>query len=829
MLDTKLKKSHKKKNLIIALIVLIPALLLVCLYPQMEKAMIERRTQWQQEWEKVKEEKEAEETTVAEETEAQLGYGETEYYLEDNFVNYAVETSYYQYAKLLQEAENKEVYTDVLEWYGWINDYYELTGSTPYYAEYHYVPEIVQETTEEVPDEETTGTVRTENITAETEETAVSEETIDKDPAILWTGALDEIKIDEAQKFLSGEELDSDRMEELRDQGFLGYLILEYDSYGKLSDTNLKLDDGVHYAAKIYQQAKNSIQQYQTNVQYYKYEIEDSETADQIAEKSGDFMQTCPKNFKAIYFIFEENSRFLYSASDYESYDIYDSYEPYYSETELYFTIGAYWIVLALAVLVAMAALILPFFKKLETGWEKLFSLPAEVIAVIGCLGISLTMGMGLFMSVTTMEEMNNMIVVQGTVIELLGYEFSAAQCYYMLLFVNFLGWALTFFMEYICVAHIRQFFCSPKYYVKHRLLGIVFLRWLWKQCKRLYHYIIDIDIQENLQKSILKIVLANAVIVTLLCCMWFVGIAGIIIYSVLLYILMKKYGSTLQKQYQSILNATGQMAEGDLFITLEEDLGIFEPLGKELEGVKEGFSKAVAEEAKSQNMKSELITNVSHDLKTPLTAIITYVDLLKKPDITEEERNSYIETLDIKSQRLKVLIEDLFEVSKANSGNVTMNYMDVDIVKLMKEVRVEMSDRLEESTLDFRWNLPEEKVILSLDGQRTYRIFENLLNNAVKYAMPYTRVYVDIANEESEVTVTFRNISSQELKMDADYLTERFVRGDSARKSEGSGLGLAIAKSFTELQNGDFQIHIDGDLFKVSIRFLKEHEKKTE
>ena len=159
--------------------------------------------------------------------------------------------------------------------------------------------------------------------------------------------------------------------------------------------------------------------------------------------------------------------------------------------------------------------------------------------------------------------------------------------------------------------------------------------------------------------------------------------------------------------------------------------------------------------------MKSELSTNVSHDLKTPLTAIITYVDLLKNPEITEEESQAYIETLDLKSQRLKVLIEDLFEVSKANSGNVQMNFMDVDIVNLMKEVRVEMSDKIEASGLDFRWNLPEEKGILSLDGQRTYLVFENLLNNALKYAMPFTRVYVDVIDKESEVLITFKNMSA--------------------------------------------------------------------
>lgn len=220
--------------------------------------------------------------------------------------------------------------------------------------------------------------------------------------------------------------------------------------------------------------------------------------------------------------------------------------------------------------------------------------------------------------------------------------------------------------------------------------------------------------------------------------------------------------------------------------------------------------------------MKTELITNVSHDLKTPLTAIITYVDLLKQEGITEEQRASYVETLDQKSQRLKVLIEDLFEISKANSGNVKMNFMDVDVVNLMKQVRLEMEDKIMNSNLTFRWNFPEEKIILSLDGQRTYRIFENLLNNILKYAMPGSRVYVDIKDLEKEVKIIFRNISASELDYDVEHLTDRFVRGDSSRNTEGSGLGLAIVKSFVELQNGTFQIEVDGDLFKAIIVWKK-------
>ena len=796
MLDTNLKKSHKLKNLMIALVVLLPALLLVCLYPQMETAMLDKKQQWEKEWEEILEQQKTEpviDTAIATEQPADEAASETPaeeqeiYYLQDEFVNYAIETSYYQYAMLLQEATGEEVFIDILDQYGWINDYYEMTGLVPCYAEYKHLEEQI--TDEGVTESVIPCTMQNDSFPLNSEEAAF---------------------------LLKGEQLLDIRKTQLISSGLLGYLIVEYDAYGKLSNIQVYANDNVVYNKNIYPQAKKSIEQYKKNAEYFESDREDNLNQ----EKE----QVCPKNFKGIYMFYKDSERFVNMENFYDP--VYDeNYTPYYSPEELYFATGAYWIVLALVVFVAVMALILPFFKKLETGWEKLFCIPTEVMLLVAAGGVVLGVGMCVLMSITTMTELEMLIVELGNSVELLGYKFSVSECYWALIVLSFLGWALAFFMEYICVAQIRQFFCKPVYYIKHRCLGVVAIRWLHKKLKQGVEYVLDIDINEKLHSSIIKIVLANFFVVALLCCIWLAGSLGAIVYSIVLYVLLKKYGSKLQKQYQSILKATGQMAEGDLKISLEEDLGIFEPLGEELEKVQQGFSKAVAEEAKSQNMKSELITNVSHDLKTPLTAIITYVDLLKNPEITEEERQAYIETLDLKSQRLKVLIEDLFEVSKANSGNVQMNFMDVDIVNLMKEVRVEMSDKIEASGLTFRWNLPEEKVILSLDGQRTYRVFENLLNNALKYAMPFTRVYVDVIDKESEVLITFKNMSAQELNFDAAHLTESFVRGDSSRNSEGSGLGLAIARSFTELQNGKFEVSVDGDLFKVEIRFLKNAE----
>ena len=260
-------------------------------------------------------------------------------------------------------------------------------------------------------------------------------------------------------------------------------------------------------------------------------------------------------------------------------------------------------------------------------------------------------------------------------------------------------------------------------------------------------------------------------------------------------------------------------MAAGDLEYEDALSWGIFEPLKKELRQIRNGFSKAVEEEVKSQRMKTELITNVSHDLKTPLTAITTYVELLKNSQITEEERRSYVEILERKSLRLKVLVEDLFEVSKANSNTINLEFMEVDVVNLLKQVCVEHQEYFEKKGLFIKWKLPEEKTLLMLDNQKTYRIFENLFVNIEKYAMEGSRVFIEV-NTENGVEIVMKNMSAQELSVTGEEITQRFVRGEESRTTEGSGLGLAIAKSFTEAQKGSFQVKIDGDLFKVTIRW---------
>lgn len=282
----------------------------------------------------------------------------------------------------------------------------------------------------------------------------------------------------------------------------------------------------------------------------------------------------------------------------------------------------------------------------------------------------------------------------------------------------------------------------------------------------------------------------------------------------------LNEYLTIRLDEYEMILAIIRALSEDSFEEVINGDAGVFEPMKEELILLREQVKVAVETKVKSERMKAELITNVSHDLKTPLTAITTYVELLKKEDITEEERKSYIETLEKKSARMKVLIEDLFDLSKANSNDVTLDISKVDVVNLMKQVAVEHTENYEKMGLQLVWNTPEEKVEVSLDNQKTYRIFENLFLNIEKYAMKNSRVYIDVCTDKN-VEIVIRNMSAEPLHIPGEQLTERFVRGDASRNTEGSGLGLAIAKSFVEVQGGRFEVTVDGDLFKTKIAFI--------
>nr|WP_295683287.1 histidine kinase dimerization/phospho-acceptor domain-containing protein [uncultured Lachnoclostridium sp.] len=384
-------------------------------------------------------------------------------------------------------------------------------------------------------------------------------------------------------------------------------------------------------------------------------------------------------------------------------------------------------------------------------------------------------------------------------------------------------GWFLYLSSIYVVLISLLQLFRKGlKRYLLENVLFIRFFAFVNRGIGRIVKSILTVKSGDEVNKTVLKYVIVNFLVILIMCSVWFFGIPVLILYSIILYYFMKKYLTDLKEKHDYLLHVTHQMAQGNLEVPIEQDLGVLKPLGDELCKIQHGFKRAVDEEVKSQNMRTELITNVSHDLKTPLTAIITYVNLLKEDNLTKEQQMEYIDTLDRKSLRLKQLIEDLFEVSKINSNNITLNPVEVDLAELIKQVQLELSDRFEESGIDVRAQYPEEKVILMLDSQKTYRIFENLFVNVIKYAMPGTRAYLTVQLEEASVEITLKNISATELNLTPEEISERFIRGDKARNTEGSGLGLAIVKSFVEIQGGVFQIIMDGDLFKVSIRFSR-------
>ena len=545
-------------------------------------------------------------------------------------------------------------------------------------------------------------------------------------------------------------------------------------------------------------------------------EVEYSESISSIVE---------PKGITVIYGMSQEYLNVFteaYAADNWE-----DDSVPYYSVRDTFHYSDTLdplcWVVIA-------AALLLPARRKLDISEMKMFDVPFEVPILVW-----------LFIYITYLNELPARIVDQTVENSLLpgmghGMEIIAA-------IINFAMWFFVFGLVFWSVTSLRAMIRMKGAYWRDRTLTMKLIRHyrgngtqsdeemvrkaggILKRIKaffaKQYDALQHLDFREKTNRTILKIVIINYIILAVVCFLWYYGTLALIIYSVLLFLFLRKYVKDLQGKYKLLLKSTNQLAEGHLDVPIEGDIGLFNPIQDELKKIQKGFKKAVDEEVKNERMKTELVTNVSHDLRTPLTAIITYTDLLKN-EKDEEKRKEYIDVLERKSLRLKVLIEDLFEISKAASKSVVMHYMKVDIVDLIKQVGLENDSKIKEANLDFRWKLPEHKLIMWLDSQKTYRIFENLIVNITKYAMPHTRVYIEMTEQENDVHISMKNVSAAELNFDTEEITDRFVRGDVSRNTEGSGLGLAIAKSFIELQHGTLKISTEADLFKADITLPK-------
>ncbi|MCC0695428.1 sensor histidine kinase [Clostridioides sp. ES-S-0190-01] len=508
------------------------------------------------------------------------------------------------------------------------------------------------------------------------------------------------------------------------------------------------------------------------------------------------------------------------------SYSSYNNYGMIYSSDDIsryinnvennsYYKISAMIIKIIISIVV-IVAVAFPYRKSKELlGFEIITRIPLELLFIAIVIIQSIV-------ALYPTDIISN--TLNGNYVEyLIKNDISGKMANILVSSMNLIYWFVIFSIIFVFIVLLKHILNVgiKEYFVKNTLTGM-FLKWFKKSSKVVINQVRMTNLKEKPNKTIAIILAVNLLIIVIMCSMWFFGIILALIYSIVLFKVLSDYSKKTIREYNQLLDVTKKISDGNLEANMEDDLGFFNPIKDELGNIQSGFKKAVDEEVKSQKMKTELISNVSHDLKTPLTSIITYIDLLKDENITDENRKMYIDTLDRKSQRLQHLIEDLFEVSKVNSGDVHLNIVNVDIISLMKQTLLELDDKIAESSLKIKNNFSSEKIILPLDSQRTFRVFENLIINISKYAMPNSRVYIDILETDRQVNIMLRNMSATEIDFSVDDIMERFVRGDKSRNTEGSGLGLAIAKSFVELQGGKMKIDIDGDLFKVTITFNK-------
>lgn len=609
------------------------------------------------------------------------------------------------------------------------------------------------------------------------------------------------------------------------------YVIMEYDKLGNLTDISVKGQD----ADKLFKTVRGVEGGSGGRLLHNRYETETFGLYDNETDRITGLLklkQKKPENAVFIYAITYEQ-RHMFDGSKQTNSNSLDM-GVYYPTIYSYYNAGidtAFALLMAaIFIITFMLAALKP--DVLEGIRER--KMPIEVILIAGPAFIELSLGIVVDFAAYVIMEGHDVIPWANYIVyDVVKYA------------VSFIGAAFAFGIWYFLCLEASDIMRGIRKYIQTRCLVYICLKKICSYIKKSYDSlkadIKNADLGKDMNRLLKKLVFINLCLLTVILLSWAFGFPMLIIYSFVLYYLIKKYILRISRQYKNLLEAVDLIAGGSLNNTFEEEFGIFESSKEKLYEIQNGFKNAVDKEVKSRMMKTELITNVSHDLKTPLTAIITYIDLMKDENITEEQRREYLDTLERKSQRLKALIDDLFEMSRATSGNINLELIPVNICSLMRQVYLEHEDKMEQAGLQVRFIMPEEKIILKLDSQKTYRIFENLYVNIVKYAMPNTRVFITaekkgkpcgICNEgvndgecsdnlcKDFVRIEIKNISAQEIVGDPQRLSERFVRGDASRNTEGSGLGLAIARSFTELQGGTFRIESDGDLFKVILEW---------
>lgn len=386
--------------------------------------------------------------------------------------------------------------------------------------------------------------------------------------------------------------------------------------------------------------------------------------------------------------------------------------------------------------------------------------------------------------------------------------------CGSMMLFMGVCGEiiAMLYLMDLAIRMKLKKLWKGTLVYVLFKKVGRLVVR----GCRLAGRLLKGLPLVLNVMIAFLALVILEFFGVTL-----FVDEPGVVLWfleKVVLFFVILYTAVVCRKLY----DAGKGMAQGKTDCTVDTShmLGSLKEHGENLNSIEAGISKAVEERMKSEHLKTELITNVSHDLKTPLTSIINYADIICKEECDNPKIAEYSEVLFRQSQRLKKLLEDLIEASKANTGDVEIHPEKMDVGVLLTQIAGEFQQKLEEKDLDLRMSQPEEPVMIMADSRRLWRVFDNLMNNICKYSREDSRVYLSLEVKEEHAVIIFRNMSKYALNVGADELSERFVRGDKSRHMEGNGLGLSIARSLTELQGGQMEIVVDGDLFKVVLRF---------
>ena len=624
---------------------------------------------------------------------------------------------------------------------------------------------------------------------------------------------------------ISIEALAGEGQENIED--YVYYILMDYDEAGNLGNVKVKSRDADRLLKNVQKAASGAggriLQSREVSETFFLYDEENEEVKQILTIR-----QKGPANVTFIYAMTEEQADLL---SGWNAGYLTDRFGiP--SQDYSYYVAGVDGVYILLMAAILGATILIALWKPGMLEGKAPRKAPFEVVLVIAVI----LCGFGMELAVKIVAGAGNDVLLNWMNLNL-PMNIGKSAAYEMLKrSISFLLFDALFGAGYWCCLEVSDVTKGLKEYVAKRSLIyrywteiVGFFKGIYDRFK---NEVLSVDLGKDNNKTLRKMIVLNFIFLSVVCWFWGFGIFVLIVYSLILYGLLKNYLFKIQSQYGKLLDATNSIAKGNLNNEFKENFGIFESYKEELYKIQGGFKNAVDEEVRSQKMKTELITNVSHDLKTPLTAIITYIDLLKEENLTEEQRREYLDTLERKSLRLKVLIEDLFEVSKATSGAVKLEPVPVDICNLMRQVYLEHEEKMKEAGLDVRFRMPEEKVILQLDSQKTYRIFENLYTNIIKYALAGTRVFVTaesirpepvfagVEERKTGIHIELKNISASEIDTNPQDLTERFVRGDASRNTEGSGLGLAIAKNFVELQGGKFRIETDGDLFKAVIEW---------